>query len=137
MKILLVDDVDLERQFIRDTIEKLGHEVLGEAADGVTALRLFEVERPDLVFMDIDIPIMNGFDIIALMLEMDPKTRIVVITGMDVERDVVLKSGALGVMKKPLRVAKVEQMLRQVMAAFRNEKELRPGQLTEYVDDPE
>lgn len=137
MKILLVDDVDLERQFVRDTVEKLGHKVLGEAADGMTALRLFEAERPDLVFMDIDIPVMNGFDIIALMLEMDPKARIVVITGMDVQREVVLKSGALGVMKKPLRVAKVEQMLRQVMSAFRSDKEVRPDQLTELVDGSE
>jgi two-component system chemotaxis response regulator CheY len=137
MKILIVDDVDMERQFLRETAEKLGHSVIGEASDGMIALKLYESERPDLVFMDIDMPEMNGFDVIALILEMDPKARIVVITGLDESREDVLKCGALGIMKKPVRVEKVEHMLRQVMSAFRKSSEIKPGQLTELVDDSE
>jgi len=137
MNILLVDDSDIDRQFIKDTIEKLGHVAVGEAPDGMAGLKLYETTRPDLVFMDIDMPEMNGFDVITLMLEMDPKARIVVITGMDESRDDCLKCGALGIMKKPLRVEKVEQMLRQVMSAFRRGDLTRPDQLTELVDDSE
>lgn len=134
MNILLVDDSDLDRQLVRETIERLGHKAIGEASDGMLALKLYESKQPDLVFMDIDMPEMNGFDIIKLMLEMDPKAKIVVITGLNLDQEEVLKSGALGMMKKPLRGPNLEQMLRQVMAALAK-KGSRPTQITRLVDD--
>jgi diguanylate cyclase (GGDEF)-like protein len=60
MKILVVDDVRLQRELISQMIESLGHTVL-LASDGREAVELTARERPDVILMDIEMPVMNGY----------------------------------------------------------------------------
>ena len=83
MKVLVVDDDQAVRAFLCDALETIGHHVIGVAEDGMEALSLYEKNRPDLVFMDIDMPIMDGFDIIDVVRRIDPNAKIVVITGTE------------------------------------------------------
>ncbi len=133
MKILLVDDDKKGRPFMREAIEKLGHIVSGEAEDGIQALSMYEKQQPDLVFMDIDIPVMDGFDVIKLIREVDREAKIIVISGTDWAPEMVRGAGALGALKKPLRVEKIRQLLEQVAAALQKKSGKRRRHLTEYI----
>lgn len=133
MKVLVVDDDQAVRAFLCDALETIGHHVIGVAEDGMEALSLYEKNRPDLVFMDIDMPIMDGFDIIDVVRRIDPNAKIVVITGTDRKIDEAHKAGALGLLRKPFRVEDIETLLGQIQAAFRVNPRIRPKHLTEIL----
>jgi CheY-like chemotaxis protein len=59
-RILIVDDDDGMRLMLAVTLEGVGHEIVGEAADGAAAVRLAEALRPDLITMDVDMPVLDG-----------------------------------------------------------------------------
>lgn len=72
-KILFADDEETLRSLLRIILEKGGYEML-EAGDGKAALEQVKKNRPDLVILDINMPKMNGFDVLE-HLKKDPKTR--------------------------------------------------------------
>lgn len=133
MKILVVDDDQAVRAFLCDALETIGHHVVGVAENGMEALSLYEKDRPDLVFMDIDMPIMDGFDIIDVVRRIDPNAKIVVITGTARKLDEVHEAGALGLLQKPFRVEDIETLLSQIQAAFRVNPRIRPKHLTDLL----
>ena len=61
-KILLVDDAAFMRKVIKDTLSKAGYTELYEAEDGAMAVEKYNELKPDLVLMDIQMPVMNGYD---------------------------------------------------------------------------
>jgi DNA-binding response OmpR family regulator len=62
MKILIADDDNAARRALRDLLQALDHRVV-TAADGEQALLAFEAERPDLVLLDVEMPMLDGFDV--------------------------------------------------------------------------
>jgi two-component system, cell cycle response regulator DivK len=60
-RILMVEDTEDNRQIIRDLVSAVGYELI-EAADGAEGLAMAEKERPDLILMDIQLPIMDGYE---------------------------------------------------------------------------
>lgn len=68
LKILIVDDDRHVRVLVKRTLITLGHEVAGEAKGGVEGIELFRQTVPDLVIMDVDMPILNGVDAAQAML---------------------------------------------------------------------
>ncbi|MBV9462665.1 MAG: response regulator [Verrucomicrobiae bacterium] len=136
MKILLVDDQVTIRTFLREAILSLGHEVAGEASDGLEALSLYEAVKPDLVLMDIDIPIMNGFDIIDLSRRVDPNARIVVITGTGRGAEEAHNAGAISLLRKPFSAEDLEKIVGRIDAAMREDPKVRPKRLTEILNKP-
>ncbi len=133
MKVLVVDDDQVVRSFLCDALETIGHHVIGVAEDGIEALSLYEKNRPDLIFMDIDMPIMDGFDIIDIVRRIDPNAKIVVITGTERNIDEAHRAGALGLLRKPFRLEDIELLLSQIQAAFRVNPRIRPKHLTEIL----
>lgn len=68
-RIVIVDDEPITRMDIRGILEDKGYNVVGEASDGITAVELCKELRPDLVLMDISMPILNGLKASKLILE--------------------------------------------------------------------
>lgn len=62
MRIVIAEDEALIRMDLREMLEEEGHEVVAEARDGAEAVALVDRERPDLVFMDIEMPVMTGIE---------------------------------------------------------------------------
>ena len=81
-KVLIVEDEVLVRGGLKSVIgwEKLGMEIIGDAANGKQALEIYEADKPDIILTDIKMPVMDGLELIARIREKDEKTKIVILT---------------------------------------------------------
>ena len=101
-KIMVVDDSALSRRTLRRILEAAGYSVV-EAEEGMAALELYFIEKPDLVFLDLVMKGMYGLDVLAKLREMDADARVVVASA-DIQsstRALVEEAGALGFINKP------------------------------------
>jgi CheY-like chemotaxis protein len=93
-RILIIEDVDHLREMLKVTLEFRGYEVL-EAGDGSAGLDCIEKEGPfDLVFCDIEMPVMNGIEFIRNFRDMDKQTPVIMLTAE--EGDAIQQTLALG-----------------------------------------
>ena len=85
LRVLLVDDEIMIREGFKRLFDWEGHDcqVVGEAADGMEALAQLDALRPDIVIMDINIPIMNGLKVIQVSRMKHPNTAFVIVSGYD------------------------------------------------------
>ena len=85
LRVLLVDDEIMIREGFKRLFDWQAHEceVVGEAADGMEALTQIDTLQPDIVIMDINIPIMNGLKVISVSRIKHPNTAFVIVSGYD------------------------------------------------------
>ncbi len=132
-KIMVVDDVAFVRKTLRDIFTEAGHIVVGEAADGAEAVRLYGQLQPDLVTMDIVMPQMSGIDATRQILKHYPAARGVIISAMGQENLVMeaVNVGARDYILKPFTakevLSTVEHALRDETASFRGEAAVTPA----------
>ena len=101
--ILIVDDSRISRRVLRNSIESLGHTVIGEAGNGEDALRMYDELHPDLVTMDITMPGMDGIECLFRLREKDPNAKVVMITAAGTNDKMVkaVKYGCVDYIVKP------------------------------------
>ena len=105
--VLIVDDEELSRIVLRKLVTRLfpGTEIAGEAENGRLAIELAESLKPDIILMDIKIPVINGLDAAARIRESRPDTRIIIFSAFDsfgfAQR--ALNLGLSGYLLKPVR----------------------------------
>lgn len=115
-KILIVDDSALSRRTLRRILESAGYDIV-EADDGMAALELYFLEKPNLVLLDLVMKGMYGLDVLVKLREMDPKA-LVVVASADIQgstRKMVDEAGALAFINKPFMP---EQVITAVEAAL-------------------
>jgi DNA-binding NarL/FixJ family response regulator len=103
LRVLVADDQELVRAGFRLILEAAGLEVVGEAADGAEALALAAAERPDVVLMDIRMPVMDGLAATRQLTAAGPGApKVVILTTFDLDDYVyeALRSGASGFLLK-------------------------------------
>jgi DNA-binding NarL/FixJ family response regulator len=102
LRVLVADDQPLFLEALATTLELDGLDVVGMAHDGSEAARLAGQLLPDLVLMDLDMPVMDGIEATRLIREALPSTRIVIVTGSDSSDDVdrARRAGAAGYVTK-------------------------------------
>lgn len=103
IKVMLVDDHSIVREGVRSYLATQPHiEVVGEAADGREALRQAQALAPDVVLMDISLPLINGIATTRSLCRVVPKARVLVLTVHDNKEYVrqVIQSGARGYLLK-------------------------------------
>jgi two-component system LytT family response regulator len=114
---LLVDDEPLARRRLRRMLgEHGGVEIVGEAGDGATACRLIAELKPDLVFLDVQMPGMSGFDVLAGLRE---RPRIIFVTAHDEFAVRAFEEQALDYLLKPVEPARLERALARVAGGAR------------------
>jgi two-component system cell cycle response regulator DivK len=87
-RILVVEDQEDNRRIIRDLLQSVGYQLI-EAADGAAGVRLAKEERPDLILMDIQLPVLDGYEA-TRRIKADPELRpipIVVVTSYALSGD--------------------------------------------------
>lgn len=126
IRLLLADDHTMVRQTMRRSMEAEGFEIVGEAGDGEEAVRLVEELRPDVVLMDVSMPVLDGLEATRLVRERAAGVQVVVLT-MHADRDVVrraLRAGAVGYLTKDCTV---EEVVEAVRLAASGDSALSPG----------
>lgn len=131
-RILIVDDSAITRRILREIITDLGHEVIGEAANGAQAFVEYVKLHPDLVTMDLSMTGLSGAEVISKIVATDRNARIVVISSTEVRRGIIdaLERGARHFIVKPIRKEKVAVVLKNVL-----QQEFDLQKHREYVRD--
>lgn len=113
MKILIVDDSSFMTLICKQTLEKAGFEVVGEAYDGLEAVEKAQKLTPDLVIMDIALPKKNGFEATQLILESAPGTKVLAISAVEEEwvREKALKAGCSDFLAKPFETTHLLEII--------------------------
>lgn len=119
-KVMLIDDEPSARRLLRASIkwEELGMEVVGEAENGIEAINVIDDMKPDIAFVDISMPFMNGIDFAKLASERYPRLVIIIMTALD-EFEYARQCIRLRVfeyMLKPFVRSEVTETLRRVKA---------------------
>jgi DNA-binding NarL/FixJ family response regulator len=104
LKVIIADDHALFRDGLRSLLEAHGTEVLAEARNGQEALELARLHHPDIVLMDLNMPVLNGLDATRLISVELRDVRVVVLTASEDDADLfeAVKSGARGYLPKNL-----------------------------------
>jgi len=110
MNALIVDDEPIARRVLREELELLPDvRVIGEAGDGEEALERITELRPDLVFLDLQMPVMSGFEVVRNLHE--PLPIIVIVTAFDAHAIEAFEAGAIDYLLKPVGEARLQKAL--------------------------
>ncbi|QIY59052.1 response regulator transcription factor [Streptomyces sp. RPA4-5] len=126
VRLLIVDDHPIVRDGLRGAFtHSQEFEVVGEAGNGAEALDLVAELKPDLVLMDLRMPVMDGVTAIHRLSETAPEVRVLVLTTFDTDNDVLpaIEAGATSYL---LKDAPTEELLRAARVAARGEAMLSP-----------
>jgi len=112
-RILIVDDTLFMRVKLRGLLEKWGHQVVGEGANGLEAVEKYKEMKPDLVLMDITMPEMDGIAALKEIMVFDAKAVVVMVSALGQERFVMdaVRSGARNYLIKPVQDNKLQEVL--------------------------
>jgi DNA-binding NarL/FixJ family response regulator len=126
MRIVLADDHALFRDGVSSLLQAWGHEVVGHAADGREAVELVTRLVPDLVLMDVRMPVMSGVQATRAIAAASPETPIVMLTVSEDEEDLfsAIQAGARGYLLKDLQAAQFRAM---IDAVARGEAAITPA----------
>jgi two-component system, chemotaxis family, chemotaxis protein CheY len=119
LKFLIVDDFSTMRRIVRGLLKEMGCNNADEAEDGTVALNMLKSNRYDFVVSDINMPNMNGFDLLKAMKAEDSLKHIPVlmVTAEARKEDIVLaaQSGAAGYIVKPFTKATLEEKVQKIL----------------------
>ena len=123
-KILIVDDSPVSRKIMKTCIpEDRGYELF-EAGDGRSGIDRYQEINPELTFMDLTMPVMDGMQALQEIIKIDPQAIVVVCTA-DVQMKTIFKVmnlGALMVVRKPINRQAIEDALRKAEDKLKNIK---------------
>jgi two-component system chemotaxis response regulator CheY len=102
-KILIIDDSNFSRKILRKILEEADCTVV-EAADGMNALEVFMMESPDAVFLDLNMPGINGLDVLSKLVQFNPKARVAIASAdiQEATKKIAMDLGATVYVNKPL-----------------------------------
>ena len=114
--VLIVDDIPYVRKTLKQILSARGFKVVGEAENGEIAVSLYEELQPDVITMDLVMPVMNGVDATKRILNINPDARIVILSAMMQENLVAdaIMAGAKDYIIKPFQTDEVMKVMNQV-----------------------
>lgn len=127
IRLIIADDHPVVRDGLRGMLESQpDFEVVGEASDGVTTLRLVEELEPDLILMDLRMPVMDGVTATRQIKSCRPGIQVLVLTTYDSDADILpaVEAGAIGYL---LKDASREELYRAIRAAMAGEPVFTPS----------
>ena len=116
-RVMLVDDHEIMRDGLREVLERSGNfEVVGQAGDGASAVNIALKLKPDVIVMDVMMPLKNGIDACREITELLPDTKVLILTA-SAEEDAVMEAvaaGATGFLQKYSGKEKLLDTVREV-----------------------
>ena len=132
-RLLLADDHAIVREGLRAILQEKGFKIAGEASDGLNAVKLSEQLNPDVVLLDVSMPLLNGIDAAGEILKTSPEARIILLTMRDDERSVLagLRAGVKGYV---LKNKSASNLVDAIETVCKGEIYLSPGVSNRLVD---
>ena len=119
LKFLIVDDFSTMRRIVRSLLKEMGCTRAEEAEDGAAALHMLKAQKFDFVVSDINMPNMNGFDLLAAIKKDDTLKHlpVLMVTAEARKEDIVraAQDGAAGYIVKPFTKATLEEKVQKIM----------------------
>ena len=117
-RVLVVDDAAFMRKMVSDALAKAGHEVIGEACNGVEAVESFRALKPELTTLDITMPEKDGLQALGEIMTLDPSARVIMCSALGQESKVLesIKLGARDFVVKPFQPARVQEAVEKALA---------------------
>jgi DNA-binding NarL/FixJ family response regulator len=132
-RILLADDHQIVREGLRGLLEKAGHEVVAEASDGREALWLARTLLPDIVVLDMSMPLLNGLDAAHEIHRIVPNAKSILLT-MYNDKSYVLRALREGVRGYVLKSQAAVDLIRAIHEIMRGDVYISPGVAASVVD---
>ncbi|MDR0518787.1 MAG: response regulator [Clostridiales Family XIII bacterium] len=116
-KILIVDDAAFMRMMVKENLKKAGFSDFVEAGNGDEAVALYEAESPDLVILDITMPVRDGLSALGEIRDKDPDAKVVMCSAMGQENMVIesIKLGALDFIVKPFKPERLLTAVKNIL----------------------
>ncbi len=117
-RILVVDDSLIMRKKLKIILKGGGHEVVADAANGISAIEEYEKFKPDLITMDITMPILDGVSAVKKLVSLYPEVKIIMISAINQQNSVfeAIESGAKHYIVKPINNEKVLKTIEEVLS---------------------
>ncbi len=116
-KVLIVDDLSFMRGLLRDILVKNGFPVIEEAENGKTAVEKYYRFRPDLVLLDITMPVMDGLTALNQIIRFDGKARVIICSSLGQQKYVIraIQLGAKDFVVKPFTEERIVSALQKAL----------------------
>jgi two-component system, LytTR family, response regulator len=135
LRTLVVDDEPIARKVLREELELINDvEVIGEAADGASALEKIGSEQPDLVLLDLQMPAMNGLDVVRELKQGKHVPVIVIVTAYDQHALDAFEAGAVDYLLKPVGKDRLSQAVERARRLTGRQAAERIAQLQEIAE---
>ncbi len=120
--VLVVDDSTIMRRNLSAILSNAGHTIVAEAPNGELGVKEYKRFKPDLVTMDITMPILDGINAVKQIMAVDPEAQIVMISSLDQKFMVLtaLQNGARHYIIKPFSPEKVLKVIDDVLSTSKN-----------------
>ncbi|HLK15234.1 MAG TPA: response regulator [Fimbriimonadaceae bacterium] len=118
-QILITDDTIFTRTVLKSILSANGFKNVIEASNGEEAIKLYKLNRPDVVLMDITMPVMNGIEALKEIRAFDPEAKIIMCTAMGQRSMVVeaIQAGAKDFVAKPFQTNRILESVRKLVDA--------------------
>jgi DNA-binding NarL/FixJ family response regulator len=134
LRVLLADDHAIVRRGLKGLLESAGITVVGEAADGLEAVRLCEETRPDVLVLDITMPKMNGIDVAARVQKLERPPGVIILS-VHADESYIIRALAAGARAYLLKSATDEDLLPALRAVAADKPFFSPGVTAVLVED--
>jgi two-component system, chemotaxis family, chemotaxis protein CheY len=117
-RVLVVDDAAFMRRVVSDALVSGGHDVIGEAGNGIDAITRFQELRPELTMLDITMPEKDGLQALAEIMTLDPGARVLMCSALGQESKVIesIKIGAKDFVVKPFAPERLLEAVGKALA---------------------
>lgn len=118
-RIMICDDAAIMVKSLALNLTKMGHKVVAETSDGYDAVKSYMEEKPDLVLMDISMPVKSGIDALKEILKIDPGAIVIMVSGLGYQETVLqaIKEGAKDFLIKPVPYDVLETCIHKYVPA--------------------
>ncbi len=117
ISVLIVDDLSFMRTAIKNILENNGITVAGEAENGLRAVQLYKIKKPDIVLMDITMPVMNGIKALDRIMQLDRQANVIMCSALGQSRYIIksIQLGAKDFVIKPFKAERILSSIKKVL----------------------
>ena len=115
-KILIVDDSRTSRKMLRNILKSNGHEIIDEAVNGQEGVQKFQALKPDVVTLDITMPVVDGVEALKMIKALDPESKVVMVTAAGQKNKMIecIKAGANEFLTKPFEQQEIVDVINKM-----------------------